>query len=393
MTGRVCIIGVGGAGCRIIDHVVDVAGQNAAVIAINTDAGALSASHATTKLQIGESITDGLGAGGDPGVGRKAVEDDIGMIRTVVEDADIVFVVAGLGGGTGTGATPIILNIAREAGALTLCFVTLPFRFEGHQRTSVASDILGSLREFSDILVTTPNERLCKFVGEVRAAEAFEKADMVLGSGVSAIVRMITKPGFINLDFADLQNTLQHCGGVCTFGYGYGEGEDKAQDALVKLFDSPLLSSDELLAGAQSLLVSIVGGQDLTLVEISMIMDGISSRVKKDCHISMGTVKEELSEGKIAITVLVSDTCTSFDESGSEKKEKPLHNAYSRGVSGINNSWSAKKSSKVDNELELQLPLFQLDTVSKRRFKDIAPTIMNGEDLDIPTFIRRRLSI
>ena len=392
MSQAACIIGVGGAGCGIVDHVVDIVGGSAPVVAVDTDASVISSSRATSKLQIGEKTAGGLGSGGDVRAGMKAAEDDAAMLANIVSGAGLVFVVTGLGGGAGTGATQVVLQKAREAGALTMCFATLPFRFEGRQKSASASGAVSSLKKLSDVFVAAPNDRLCAFTNETRVSEAFEKSRIVLAEGVGAMVRLVTRPGLMSLSFADLRNAMRRSGGIFTFGYGRGDGPDKAREAVNSLLGGSLISAEELASGAKSLLVSISGGGDLTLAEIERIMESLNSATGKDCNVAMGTVVDNSLENSVSVTALVSDEWNDGVEDSRE--EDPAESGVAKqSTFSASSSGGSGGRKKLSKQWESQQTLFHLEPFGRGRFKNTEPTILDGEDLDIPTFVRRGISI
>jgi len=351
-------------------------------VAVNTDASALAKSRATTKLQIGAGHTGGLGTGGDVSLGRLSARDDVEMIRGVFDDVDLGFLVVGLGGGSGTGAAPVVLGAACDAGAMTLCFATLPFEFEGAQRRTQADEAIDSIREACDALIVIPNDRLFESVGQTSVRAAFRKADEVLSAAICAIWKLIIHPGFINLDFADLKKVVQNSGGVCAVGHGDGTGKNKAKAAVASLLKSPLLEHGEVIARARSLLVSIVGGPDLALKEIGDIMDALSSAASEGCHVSMGTVIDDGLGDRVTLTVLAAE----------EWAVEPLPelavsepNAQAKSSTG-----PARRRRRRSGPRQTKL---KLDLSGKGRFKNVEPTILDGEDLDIPAFLRRGISI
>lgn len=376
----------------MIDCVADVVGGGIRTIAIDTDAGALADSRAVTKLQIGARDTDGYGTGGDVLAGRRVAEADVEMIRNVVADTKLAFVIVGMGGGTGTGAAPVVLDAAREAGSLTLCFATLPFKFEGRQRAEEAARGMDGLEDRADVLAAIPNERLCMFIGEQRAGEVFERAHRLLGDGVAVVARLITQPGFISLDFADVQRIAQESGGLFTFGYGDARGRGKAEDAVDRLLDSPLIGSDETMAGAKSLLVTIAGGPDLALVEIGRIMDRIQAGIGKGCHLAMGTVIDEGWENRITVVVLASDRRVPR-RAGAGQREVATVTADAGQEAGSGAAQAGVQAAGTGGKGEVLQTQFRLEPLGKGRFKNVEPTLMDGEDLDIPTFVRRGIEI
>ena len=378
---KVSIVGIGGGGCKVVDWIARRCSGGPAVVAISTDTEVLASSHATTKLQIGSVRTAGLGTGGDINLGRLAAEDDIEMIRSLFDAIDLVIFVVALGGGTGTGAAPVVMKAAREAGALTLCFAVLPFNFEGQQKKECAEQGVSALVDVSDALIVVPNERLFEFIGVSNVADSFEKADEVISDGISSIWKLVMLPGFISLDFAHLQAIVRNGGGVCTFGYGVGTGTGRVNAALKSLLEGSLLEKGEIINSARSLLVSIAGGVDLTLKDIDDIMKAISARKQKDAKLFMGTVVDNEVHDRIAITVIASERWSSETVAANvEVKADPV----------VEVGEKTRKSKSKARDFQTKL---KLEPTGKGRFKDVEPTVLDGEDFDIPTFIRRGIAI
>lgn len=306
---KIKVIGVGGGGGNAVSSMVengDIKGVE--FIAVNTDAQVLLANKASTKLQIGEKITKGLGVGGKPEIGSQAAEESVEKIKELLIDSDMVFVTAGMGGGTGTGASPSIAKIAKETGALTVGVVTKPFHFEGTRRMVVAEEGIEKLREEVDTLIVIPNQRLMDVIDrKMTLVEAFKVADSVLGQAVGGIADIITTPGLINVDFADVKTIMQSAG-TALLGIGTGVGENRAQMAARAAVSSPLL--DLSIEGATGVLFNITGGSDLTMFEVDEAARIISSSADADANIIFGAViKEELAD-QLKITVVA----TGFDE-------------------------------------------------------------------------------
>ena len=380
---KIMVVGVGGAGSRIVERLADTLGGAVAVAAVNTDAAALAESKVGTKVQIGASRTGGFGAGGDVNLGRLAAEDDKELLRSLFSGRDLVLLVLGLGGGTGTGAAQVVLGTARDAGAMTMCFVTLPFDFEGAQRKMVAEGAISGLREVCDALIAVPNDRLMETVGEGTLSETFARTDQIVSAGIRGICKLITHPGYINLDFADLQRVIRNSGGICTFGYGDGAGQNRAEAALAALLNSPLLEKGARVASAAALLVSVVGGSDLTVREIKGIMAAITAKASKDCHVAMGTVVDEDWQDRITITVVASDEWVV-----PEPAPPPAAEAEDVRDVPVAAGRAKRKTAAAPTQGDLEL-----DPTGKGRFKGTEPTMMDGENLDIPTYLRRGIAI
>ena len=297
------VIGVGGAGCNAVDRMIETGLQGVQFIAANTDLQALSRSKPGDKLQLGPSVSGGLGAGGNPEVGTQAGEESREQIRACLDGADMVFITAGMGGGTGTGAAPVVAEVSRELGALTVAVVTKPFAFERGRRQSIAEEGLDNLRTKVDTLVTVPNDRLLGVVQKkVTLVEAFRLADEVLREGVQGISDLITVPGLINLDFADVKAIMQDAGSAL-MGIGVGKGETRAVDAAQAAISSPLL--DTTIDGATRILFNVTGGSDLSLSEIEDAAQVIrAASDSPDTNVLFGVVVAEEPMDEVRITVL-----------------------------------------------------------------------------------------
>ncbi len=296
------VIGVGGAGCNAVSRMIQEGLGGVEFIAINTDAQALFLCDADQRIHIGSQATRGLGAGSAPEVGRKAVEENSDEVLKALDGADMVFITAGMGGGTGTGASPVVAELARQAGALTVAVVTKPFSFEGQRRMEMAESGIEELKSKVDTIITIPNDRLLKIVSEKEnISEAFRLADDVLRNGVQGISEIITVPGRINVDFADVQ-TIMADAGSALLGIGIASGENRAVEAARAAISSPLLEAS--IDGATGVLFNITGGNDMTLIELHEAARIISEAVDPEAQIIFGSVQDERMEGEIRITVV-----------------------------------------------------------------------------------------
>ena len=308
---RIKVIGVGGAGGNAINRMVEAGVDGIEFVAVNTDGQALLNSKASLAVRIGDKLTKGLGAGGRPEVGERAAEESAESIAEIVKNADMIFITAGMGGGTGTGASPVIARVAKNAGALTVGVVTRPFEFEGNRRSRSADDGIGALRENVDALITIPNERLLTVVDpKTSIEEAFLIADEVLHQGIAGISDLITKPGMINLDFADVR-TIMRDAGSALMSIGYGSGGNRTIDAAKQAIESPLLETS--IQGATGVLYSIAGGKNLTLVETSEAAEIIRAAVDEDAEIIYGTSIDDSLGDTVRITLIA----TGFDDADS----------------------------------------------------------------------------
>jgi cell division protein FtsZ len=297
---RIRVIGIGGGGCNAVDRMMRAKIRDVEFVAVNTDAQVLEVLEAHKVVQIGAKLTGGLGAGGDPEIGRKAAEESEGDLRDLLEDVDMVFITAGMGGGTGTGASPVIARLAQESNVLTVGIVTKPFSFEGRQRAERAKKGIEELRQYVDTLITIPNDRLLKVApSDLPLLQAFELADDILRQGVQGITDLLTTPGMINLDFADIEATMRGAG-TALMGIGEGEGEGRTREAARAAVTSPLLEGS--VEGAQKVILNISGGVDLTLEEVTEAAQLIREAVSESADIFFGaTVREGAESLKITL--------------------------------------------------------------------------------------------
>ena len=314
------VIGVGGAGSNAVDRMMQVGIPAVDFIAVNTDGQALSRSEAPCKIQLGGTYTRGLGAGGDPAIGAEAAERSRQELVGAVRGADMVFIAAGMGGGTGTGAGPVIARIAREQEALTIAVVTRPFTFEGSKRRTVAEKGIERFQKEVDTLVVVSNDRLLEVVDKrVSLDIAFRIADEVLRQGVQGISELVTRPGLINLDFADVKSIMDRAGGALV-SIGYGDGKDKAVEAAKVALRSPLLDI-ESIDGTDGLLVNVTGGEDLTLAEVNGAMELISRAAVPGAKILFGAVVDPQMEGRVQITLIATGLGVERTITAPSKKE------------------------------------------------------------------------
>ena len=299
---RIIVVGVGGGGCNAVNRMIDSGVKNAEFLAVNTDKQVLSTCKAENKLQIGEKLTKGLGAGGNPEVGQKSAEESMEEIARNISDADMIFVTAGMGGGTGTGAAPIIAKIGKDLGILTVAVVTKPFQFEGRRRMEHAEQGIRYLKNYVDSIVIVPNDKLLEASDEdTTFMEAFNMADEVLKQGVQGITDLIGDSAMINLDFADVE-TVMRDRGVAHMGIGYGQGADKVQSAVTSAIESPLLETT--VAGAKAVLLNITGGYDMSLRDVNHAAEQIQSVADKDAMIIFGADVQQDMQDEMRITVI-----------------------------------------------------------------------------------------
>ena len=362
------VVGVGWGGQNAVNRMIEAGLEGVDFIVMNTDVQALYGSLAEKKINLGKMITGGLWAWSSPEVGKKAAEESREEIKGYLEGADMVFITCGLGGGTGTGAAPVVAEVAKELGALTVWVVTRPFSFEGQNRTSKAMDGFDELKEKVDTLITIPNDRILSIIDKkTPLLDAFSIVDEVLNQGVQGISDLITQPGLINVDFADVRSVMNSAGSAL-MGIGYGSGENRAIEAARSAIDSPLL--DLSIAGAQGLLFNITGGTDLSMFEVDEAAKVITDSVDGDANIIFGATIREDYEWEIKITVVA----TGFDENTNKKFiEQKSENVRSPG-------WVFGKRSVTDSRV---IP-------AQGQQDPEAGNMHAGEDLDIPTFLRKK---
>lgn len=316
---KICIVGVGGGGGNAVNNMIDKGIQGVEYVAINTDAQALQANRATHKIQAGRSLTKGLGAGARPAVGAEAIEENREQIEQLLHDYDMVFITAGMGGGTGTGGAPIVAQLVKEMGILSVAIVTRPFLCEGQRRLRTAEHGIGVLKDNVDTLIVVPNERLLDICDEnTPLIDAFKAADEVLYNATRGISDLITVHGLINLDFADVRTTMQS-GGTALMGSASAEGESRAERAAIEAISSPLLDGLSI-AGARNVLVNITAGSSLGIREATAATSIIQKEAGEDVEVIFGTVIDDEMEDEIRVTVIA----TGFDREG-RAKEKPKH--------------------------------------------------------------------
>ncbi|MCH2188435.1 cell division protein FtsZ [Candidatus Gracilibacteria bacterium] len=359
---KIKVVGVGGGGQNAVNRMIEGGLEHVEFIAINTDAQALFNSLAPNKLHIGKIITQGLGAGSDPDTGKKAAEESREEIKEALEGADMIFITCGLGGGTGTGAAPVVAEISKELGALTVGVVTKPFAFEGQNRMSKSIDGFDALKEKVDTLITIPNDRILSIIDKkTPLLDAFSIVDEVLNQGVQGISDLITQSGLINVDFADVRSVMRNAGSAL-MGIGYGSGENRAVEAARGATDSPLLEST--IAGAKGLLFNITGGTDLSMFEVDEAAKIITESVDSDANIIFGATINENYNGELKITVVA----TGFDAES-------------------NQSFLEAKSQQPSSNSP-----FGRRSVSDSRVIPASPAKQDApDDLDVPTFLRKKM--
>lgn len=333
-TAVIKVIGVGGGGGNAIAHMVAAGIEGVEFICANTDAQALKNTSARSVLQLGSGVTKGLGAGANPDVGRQAALEDIDRIREVLQGADMVFITAGMGGGTGTGGAPVVAEVAKELGALTVAVVTRPFPFEGRKRMLLAEQGIAALRQHVDSLITIPNEKLLTVLGKgVTLLEAFKAANNVLLGAVEGIAKLITCPGLINVDFADVRTVMSEMG-VAMMGTGVGRGENRAREAANAAISSPLLDDIDL-SGAKGVLVNVTAGMDLSISEFEEVGDAIKNFTSDDATVIVGTVIDPSMSDELRVTLVATGLCSGNTGGGSVLRSDTQADAMAgRGLHG-----------------------------------------------------------
>jgi cell division protein FtsZ len=365
------VIGVGGGGGNAVNSMICSGIDGVKFIAANTDLQALATSLAPSKLQLGAKLTKGLGAGANPDVGRKAANEDSTRIAEAIQGTDLLFITAGLGGGTGTGAAPVIANIAKEMGILTVGVVTKPFPFEGQRRMRQAEDGLREMRDNVDTLITIPNQRLLGVVDrKTTLLESFRMADDILRQAVAGIADLVTVPGLVNVDFADVRTIMSRMGRA-VMGVGIARGDNRAVEAAGRAISSPLLE-DGSIDGAQGVLINVTCGPDLSLQEANEAANIVQKAVAEDAQIIWGTVIRPEQQDEIMITVIA----TGFEERAAAGSRAPQRTQQQRTV----------------RERELEVPTFQRERLKKAVGMDftVLESDLDSADLDIPTFLRRQ---
>ncbi|WP_062197778.1 cell division protein FtsZ [Massilibacterium senegalense] len=369
------VIGVGGGGNNAVNRMIEHGVQGVEFIAVNTDSQALNLSKASTKLQIGEKLTRGLGAGANPEVGKKAAEESKEQIQEALKGADMVFVTAGMGGGTGTGAAPVIAETARELGALTVGVVTRPFTFEGRKRQGQAANGIMDLKEKVDTLIVIPNDRLLEIVDKnTPMLEAFREADNVLRQGVQGISDLIAVPGLINLDFADVK-TIMSDRGSALMGIGIATGENRAAEAAKKAISSPLLETS--IDGAQGVLMNITGGMNLSLFEVNEAAEIVASAADQDVNMIFGSVINEDLKDEIIVTVIA----TGFDD-------QAILNPTSQIGKGVSQKHVRPTQQTGNQAPQATQSADKIISQQEQEIQRVTP--VSNDELDVPAFIRNR---
>jgi cell division protein FtsZ len=455
------IVSVGGAGLNALDRIVLDGLERAGVVAINTDVQSLTSSVAPHKVQLGRTVTRGLGTGGDPELGYQAALESAEEIREALSEANVIFVCAGLGGGTGSGAAPYVAQLAREAGALVIAFVTLPFTFEGKRRNAQAREALTRLNEIAHSVICFENDRMGDMVTpQAGIHQAFTVADITISQSVRSIVNLIQRPGLIRIGFDDLLAALRAHNGRCLFGYGESDSDNRAHDALTQALKNPLMDRGRMLADATHVLVQVAGGPGLTLSEVEILMQDLGRHVSEQTHILFGAAVDGRLGDRLSVTIisslaaeedLILQTAPSVSSSASpnpQAKEEYQHPAPQIHIEPAFAEVTAAgrpepaemeptpleesipfeepviaeaaptpsfvpsepapivhtRPNKVVPQKQEKLPtetssaqakqeVLQFEPVTRGRFEKSEPTIVEGEDLDVPTYLRKHIKV
>jgi cell division protein FtsZ len=416
------LVGIGGAGSNAVDRLKMDNLDRVQLAVINTDLQALSSSPVQEKVMIGSSITRGLGAGGDPDLGREAAEADRAKIAAVVKDQDLVFVVAGMGGGTGTGAASVVAEAAMEEGALVIAFVTMPFSFEGGRRLKQAEEGLQALRRVCDAVIPLPNNVLLQEAAENESVlDSFARADDWIGRGVKAIWAMLSRTGMINVDFSTLRQAFQTRGGKTFFGLGSGTGEFAAAEAIKSLNQCPLLAATDTARRADRLLVNITGGPDLATAKVNEIMQALTEEFGMDCHVIMGATIDESMKGRVELVVLGTTDIASRGRGvtarapssssrqrsaakAQETEQAPKSEASEPGAvpaaaapeasAAQPSAPAGKKAEPADKDDDVAQNEFTFSDVDSRgHFENTDRNLFEGQDLDVPTYMRKGIKL
>ncbi len=364
---RILVMGVGSSGARTVSGMKRL-NPTLPVAVVDTDTRVLDALSVEQKIHVGASTTSGFSAGGDVELGRQAIEKDSSNIRRLLRHVDLLVLVAGFGGGTGSGAVPVIARIAREAGTLVLCMVGMPFAFEGKQIARIAEEALKRTRTHADAIIRIPNERLIdRSEADLPAEKAFSRSQQLMADALFALQRLLASKGVVDLDFACIQTMLRNCDGFCHLATADGSGPDRAGQVAQALTAHPLLNGGKLLGSAAGLVLGLTGGPDLRLSEIETVMERIHATLPEEVWMNFGVVLDPAFEGRLALLALVA-----------EQWKEPLVDAAGRQT--------FFRYDRGQGELPLEL-------VGKGEFAQVDPTIHNNQDLDVPTYIRRDIKL
>jgi len=378
---RILVVGVGGGACNVVSRALAGWTDAPLVAGINTDAPALAQSDVALKLAIGKNVTKGMGTGGDVEVGRLAASEDLDALRNLVAGHDLLLLVAGLGGGTATGAAPVLARVAREEGLLVLAYVTLPFAFEGARRQEQAQEGLATLKRNADAVVCLPNQRLHSLLPpDTSLPDAFAFVDRMMVAGIRGLWTLLAQNNMLNLDFSDVQTLVENSGNECCFGYGEGAGAGKTEQALQNLLAGPMLDKGRVLANSGAMILGVIGGPDLSLAELSTIHERFTAASRPGARISLGAAVLDDWPGRLALIVLAVEHWLPPPKPGALVIEAG-HTGPSAEPAG------RRRAGRGQSELPLA------PAPDRGRFQNVSPTLHDGADLDIPTYIRRNIRI
>lgn len=393
-SAKIKVIGVGGAGGNAINNMIRSGLQGVKFIAANTDAQALEISRADTRIQLGDSITEGLGAGANPQIGRDAALETVEELRKSLQDSHMVFITAGLGGGTGTGATPVIAEICREMGALTVAVISRPFSFEGKKRAQIAEQGLNELKKVVDTAITIPNDRLRALASKkATLMEMFMRADEILLHAVKGITDLIMMPGLVNLDFADVRTTMSKAG-MALMGVGIASGENRAIDAAEKAISHPLLE-DISIAGARGVLMNITASSSMEFEEVAEASERIHKEVGEDAEIFWGTSVDDSLGDEIRVTVIATGIGAEAEACRVKDKDKESGKKVVQPLRGKVRDVTPADMERGDIVSDFDEPTFirnrrAVGENSGALYRGVGRLALDDTDLDVPTFLRRK---
>jgi cell division protein FtsZ len=385
-SAKIKVIGVGGAGGNAINNMIASNLQGVKFISANTDAQALDVSQAEMRFQLGTKITEGLGAGANPQVGREAALENAEMLKDALADSHMVFITAGFGGGTGTGAAPVIARLCKEMGILTVAVVTRPFSFEGRKRAKQADEGILELKKTADTVITIPNDRLRGLASKnAKMVDMFKKADEILLHSVKGITDLIMMPGLVNLDFADVKTTMSRAG-MAIMGIGISSGENRALEAAERAISHPLLD-DINISGAKGVLMNITSNSDLTMEEMTEASERIYNEVGEEAEIIWGAVIDDSVGDEMSVTVIA----TGIGEKGKEKEAVPraLDPTYGGKVRDITPADLAR-SPELDEPTFIRRRQAVNEGAASELYREYKGIVIDNDDLDVPTFLRRK---
>ena len=404
---RVKVIGIGGAGCNVLDRIaLHERIDEGELLALNTDIRDLVSSVAQDKVQLGKQLTQGLGAGGDPELGEEAAQEATNEIKESLKDKSLVFICAGLGGGTGSGAAPIVAKLAKEAGAFVVGFVMMPFSFEGRRRLQQADNALSEMEKCTDALMTFENDRMGGLVVPKEGIQqAFAAADQIIGQSVGAIIKLVAQPGLIRIGMDDLLTALKNESSRCLFGYGQASGDNRAQEALKAALKNPLLDKGQMLNHSSSLIAYISGGESTTLFEVELLMNELSKYVNDDAHILFGVSSDQKQGDNLSLTIISSVGKAGDSDANSDEKELgsiveesvDKESSVSEGelpepfVDADDIEEETEEETEEEVTIAEQQDLLPEKKSARGRFDKATPSVTDdGEDLDVPSFLRKK---